>query len=73
MGEKNCPKRVFLLRNAPAAVTGGGGLFAAKKKSSISSSTVEEGVDLHKKFGNAKAISSDMYFGKNEMDVSGVF
>ncbi|CAI4232794.1 unnamed protein product [Auanema sp. JU1783] len=25
-------------------------------------------VDVHKKFGNAKAISSDMYFGSNEMD-----
>lgn len=26
--------------------------------------------DAQKKFGNAKAISSDQYFGKNEMDVS---
>lgn len=36
-------------------------------------STPASDVDIQKKFGNAKAISSDMYFGNNEIDASLLF
>lgn len=44
------------------------GMFGASGKAAAAQPATD--LDVQKKFGNAKAISSDMMFGNNEMDVS---
>ncbi|GMR34379.1 hypothetical protein PMAYCL1PPCAC_04574 [Pristionchus mayeri] len=51
-------------RAAPAASRG---MFGAGSKAAAPAAAAAD-VDVQKKFGNAKAISSDMMFGSNEMD-----
>jgi hypothetical protein len=68
--DRCCAMNVLLLSGV---ITKGCLLFRGRSRKAYESSASSDSGDAQKKFGNAKAISSDMFFGNNDPDVCLLF